>query len=470
MILPLTLAALFAAPQDRLDYQLRYRAPGSPRVEVTLSFPSLAAPQTLVMPRAIPMGYSEQPYDQFVRDVRAFTADARPLPVFRGEGPRWEIPRGAIARIEYDADLSRMEREILSASDTSKIRPGYVGILGYSVFAYIDGQEDKPIQLRITAPEAWPILSTLAPEAPPPRELLTAEAENFYALADSQVAMGPDLHVHRVDASTPLYVAIYAEGAVNTQLIGRLAQEAMDPIVDYFGTVPFPHYTVHQEYLRPLSEDHEYGFSMEHMDSGTFFLTADRGLLTAEGEAEIWRTKYNFAHHFAHSWIPKRSYGEGYFPFTWELAPVLDTIWLSEGFAQYAAMVALAPTHPAGQAYVQRMVEGRFGANLDQAPAFIRRMSLVELSRVASTRYSEDFRTGRNVFSRGGMMAAEMDRLIQQQTNGDNSLRDALRHLFAWSQERRRAFTIDELPGILQEGSGVDVRPVFLRWMAPMRR
>ena len=133
-------------------------------------------------------------------------------------------------------------------------------------------------------------------------------------------------------------------------------------------------------------------------------------------------------------------------------------------------MVALAPTHPAGQAYVQRMVEGRFGANLDQAPAFIRRMSLVELSRVASTRYSEDFRTGRNVFSRGGMMAAEMDRLIQQQTNGDNSLRDALRHLFAWSQERRRAFTIDELPGILQEGSGVDVRPVFLRWMAPMRR
>ena len=30
MILPLTLAALFAAPQDRLDYQLRYRAPALP--------------------------------------------------------------------------------------------------------------------------------------------------------------------------------------------------------------------------------------------------------------------------------------------------------------------------------------------------------------------------------------------------------------------------------------------------------
>ena len=153
MILPLTLAALFTAPQDPLDYELRYRAPGSPRVEITLRFPGLAAPQTLVMPRAIPMGYSEQPYDQFVRDVRAFTADARPLQVFRGEGPRWEIPRGTVARIEYDVDLSRMEREILSASDTSKIRPGYVGILGYSVFAYIDGQEDRPIQLRITAPE-----------------------------------------------------------------------------------------------------------------------------------------------------------------------------------------------------------------------------------------------------------------------------------------------------------------------------
>ena len=42
-------------------------------------------------------------------------------------------------------------------------------------------------------------------------------------------------------------------------------------------------------------------------------------------------------------------------------------------------------------------------------PAFIREMPLVPLSRIGSTRYSEDFRTGRTLFSRGALLAAELD-------------------------------------------------------------
>jgi predicted metalloprotease with PDZ domain len=179
------------------------------------------------------------------------------------------------------------------------------------------------------------------------------------------------------------------------------------------------------------------------------------------------RTRYNFSHHFAHAWIPKRSYGEGYFPFTWELAPVLDTIWLSEGFAQYAAIVAVAEGLPEEESwsYRKRMLQFRFRSNLEKAPLFIKNMTTVELSRVASTRYSEDFRTGRNVFSRGGLMAAEMDELIQAQTDGKKALRDALRHLVSWSEKNRRAFRIDELPGIFLDGTEVDTSAVMHRWL-----
>ncbi len=79
---------------------------------------------------------------------------------------------------------------------------------------------------------------------------------------------------------------------------------------------------------------------MEHLDSATFYLAKDAGLTASSSESDRARVLYNFAHHFAHAWIPKRSYGKGYYPFTWELAPVLDTIWFSEGFAQYAAIEA----------------------------------------------------------------------------------------------------------------------------------
>jgi predicted metalloprotease with PDZ domain len=148
---------------------------------------------------------------------------------------------------------------------------------------------------------------------------------------------------------------------------------------------------------------------------------------------------------------------------------VLDTIWFSEGFPQYAAIEAIADGLPAEEAkrYREDMLTRRFRSSLEQAPLFIRRMSLVELSRVASTRYSEDFRTGRNVFSRGGLMAADMDELIQRQTGGSKSLRDALRYLVEWSRKEQRPFEIEELPVIFEQATDVDTREVLVHWLKP---
>jgi predicted metalloprotease with PDZ domain len=204
---------------------------------------------------------------------------------------------------------------------------------------------------------------------------------------------------------------------------------------------------------------------MEHIDSATFYLGVDRGLTSDSLPDEIARTLYNYAHHFSHAWIPKRAYSKGYYPFTWELAPVLDTIWFSEGFPQYAAIEAIADGLPEeeGRQYRENMLQMRFRRNVESAPLFIRKMSTIELSRVASTRYSEDFRTGRSVFSRGGLMAAEMDELIRNESGGAKRLRDGLRQLMAWSREKQRPFEIDELPAIFEEATGVDTREILSR-------
>jgi predicted metalloprotease with PDZ domain len=206
---------------------------------------------------------------------------------------------------------------------------------------------------------------------------------------------------------------------------------------------------------------------MEHMDSGTFFLD-ERGALTDESpEREVRRARYNYAHHIAHSWIPKRSYGPGYFPFTWSQAPILDTIWFSEGFAQYAALVALAEQMGGGgDAYRDAVVGSRFRETLAETPDFIKAMDTVELSRVASTRYSEDFRTGSNSFSRGGMMAYEMDERIRTESNGKRSLKDALRYLVAWTARERRPFDVEEIPRLLSDATGVALDDIFDEWMA----
>ena len=81
-------------------------------------------------------------------------------------------------------------------------------------------------------------------------------------------------------------------------------------------------------------------------------------------------------------------------------------------------------------------------------PEFIRNMPLLELSRTASLMYSEDFRTGLTLFSKGALMAGEIGVLIRQKTGGKKRRRNSFHAMMSWAKKSRRAFRLDELPGL----------------------
>ena len=231
----------WAAADDPLLYRLTYPGSTSDRVRVSLEVPEGTDSRVFLMPRAVPMGYSEQPYDAFVSEVRALGLDGEPFEVGRGEGPRWHIAADesmSLASVSYEVDLRAMEMGILSASDASKVRTDYVGILGYSVFGYLEGQENRSIHLELEVPEDWPVFTTLAPKAEPDKGRVSAPAADFYALADSQIAMGPQLEVLQAGVEPPLFVAGYAEAPWDLDLpvdvrglapLGRWIATGCDP-------------------------------------------------------------------------------------------------------------------------------------------------------------------------------------------------------------------------------------------------
>jgi predicted metalloprotease with PDZ domain len=461
-----------SAANEQLFYRVSYDLATPAIIHVSLDFPAASdAPLTLIVPRAVPGGYAQRPYDPFVTNVKAYAAANASVGVQREPlGPRWKIGKigEKVDRVEYDVDIARMEREIFAASDSSKIRDGYAALLGYSIFAFLDGWENRPLRLEVAAPASWPVFSTLAPKVPAEKATLTARAENYYALADSQIVMGPKLQLRQIDGGAPLFLSVYAECDEDLALEGALAREALDKVTGYFGTAPFSNYTVQLELLRPVSPRHEYGFSMEHLESGTFYFSTEQAVTNQSTERERDTHRFNYAHHIAHSWIPKRAYGVGYLPFTWELTPIIDTIWFNEGFARYVAIESLAEAlpKPEEERYRAQKLEA-LRAILAAAPPVIQRMSLADLSREGSFLYSDDFRIGQNLFSRGALLAAEMDDRIRLQTNGQKSLRDALRHLMDWSERNRRAFRTEELPAIFREATGVDTAAILDRWMQP---
>ena len=467
--------ALAASSQaSQVAYELRYGGAGDLSVSLRITPKNpLPAPVDLVIPRSYPGGYSFVPYDDFVEDVHAFSPDGKSIECKKdADGPRWAIGEGSerITRIEYRVNVGRMEDRLRDSVESSKIRKSYVGLLGYSVFGYIDGLQQASINLQVDGPGDWPVLSTLDPRATVQKGTAKAQAVSYDVLADSQVIMGPGVHFRELPGKIDLLMAVYAEGDEDVDAESRLAREALDRVQEYFGDTPFPAYTVLLELLRPR-EGHEYNFSQEHDTSGTFSLSIDAATNAHSPDSHHYSTLFNYAHHMAHSWVPKRVWGTGYRPFNWELTPVIETIWFNEGFGRYAGTQAIIVGLPEDERRARReRVITRMRGILNDAPPFIKRMPMTLLSQEASFLYATDFRTGMNIFGRGFLMAAEVDDRIQAQTGGKKSLRDAFRALLAWSAANQRAIQVEEMTRIISESTGVDIHDIVARWMeAPSR-
>ncbi len=164
VVLVVFLCAWAANAQSPMKYSLASTSASDNAVQVRIDLPSpCPAPISLVMPRNYPGGYRFFPYDSFVEDLRAFSDQGKSVTVTREPiGPRWLLGKigEQVARVEYSVDVAQMEKEILKAVSASKIRPRYVGLLGHSVFAYIDGLEEMKIALQIEGPPGWPVFTT----------------------------------------------------------------------------------------------------------------------------------------------------------------------------------------------------------------------------------------------------------------------------------------------------------------------
>jgi len=357
--------------------------------------------------------------------------------------------------IRYRVDLDAMEDRLSSPSDASIVRKGFVGMLNYSVLGWIDGMDDLPVICDIQAPPGWPVFSTLAPSATPPLGMVQVNAPSYHVLADAQTYLGYGFKVVYRAFDVPLYIASYAQGS-EEYLEDYAWQErwAMGALKQYFGPLPFPFYSLMLRRSIPQKPLAAPPLAMEHLQSSTFFSDTSAVRKGPMSEELRLRTLATYLHHMGHAFIPLRAFGDAYRPRMFEAPPIIDDIWLNEGFMWWLCFDTLR---------LPAMMK-RFKDNVYHTPAFIRDLDLFSLSRVASTQYGEDFRIGMAVFSRGALMACEMDTYLRQRTGGRKSFRDVLRYLYAWSQREQRPFTMDEFPGLLKQATGEDLRAIYEQW------
>jgi len=446
--------------QDKIAYTLTHR-PNSEKISIELEFDAIQANSIkLVIPRSGPGTYDLTNYLAFVKNAKGYTTSDKILDAKVGEGSFFifEEKNESVKKISYEVDIKKMEFQLLGGFASSKMRENYLGILGYSVFGFVEGFENYPIEITIHTKNDWPVFSTLAPSIERKKGTDSYQTDNFALLADAQFLLGNAVQVYQVkDSKIPLFVAAYSETQISIEEIGRRGLLSLNGLADYFGYIPMPYYTMCYEFLKPVSELHSYGFSMEHLNSMTASLDISSAIKEYQENARIG----GIVHHMGHAWVPLRSYGTGYRPFEWQTAPIIETIWLNEGFIWYVSYYYVLDN---------KNILDFFNKTINDAPEYIQEKSLKELSILGSTQYSLDFRIGRSLFSRGALLAHDLDVLIQNETHDSKSFKDAILGLLKWTETNKRAFKYDDIEPIMSEATGVDLSNVWNAWQKPRNK
>jgi predicted metalloprotease with PDZ domain len=461
----LTLTSLPAAGSHaQVRYTISYLDSTAGRLQISIQPKNpLTTPLVFIMPRSVPGNYGVTKYDLFVDHLNAECADGKTRPLTRNDlgAPRWSLDDSgfAIRRITYEVDLKKMDDQLHAASDKSIVRPGFAGLLNYSILGWIEGYDRQPVSCTIRTFSSWPVFSTIVPSASPAKGNLGFETADYYTLADAQTFLGPRFRVKEYKALVPLFIADYSETKqAELDNYGWMETRSMEILRDYFGELPFRNYTALFRQAIPLPNDDPGSFGMEHLQSSTFFGDTSYIVATVMTENQLWKRMPTYLHHMAHSYIPLRCYGDAYRPYVLEIPPVIDNIWFNEGFMWYIVADTLK----------QKDMMDFFRQSTYNSPPAIRQMTLQELSRIASTQYAEDFRLGTAVFSRGALMAAEINNYLRQQTGGKASMRTVYRYLYEWSRRNRRPFTLQEFPGLLKSATGIDLTAIYNKWQLPI--
>ena len=229
---------------------------------------------------------------------------------------------------------------------------------------------------------------------------------------------------------------------------------AMDTLVTYFGSAPFDHYTAHLELLKPISPDHSYGFSMEHLESSHYFLAADAGVTPLSPEPQRRRALFNFAHHVAARLDPEALVRRGLLPLLVGARAAHRHDLAERGLRALHRDRGARRRDAGGQAAPRtaRRRSTRSGACLRRcrpSSARCRSCRCRGSPRPATRRTSAP---ARRCSHAARLLAAALDERIRRSeaaAAGASATRPA--HLVEWSAVNRRGFRTEELPGLFQE-------------------
>jgi predicted metalloprotease with PDZ domain len=225
-------------PALDLAYNLSFSKPATHLYEVVFEIGNIRqAAIDLQMPAWTPGSYLVREYARNVQDFEALDESGRPLKWTKKDKATWQIETGATSRLrKVRARYSVYANEL--PVRTSHLDSTHAYFNPASLFMYVKGEIDKPLRLKIDAPQGWKVTSplALAPDADG-----YFRAPNYDILVDSPHEVGTHRLLEFSVLGKPHRIAIWGDTNVDTRQLTNDVTKMIEQAAAIFGGLPYEH-------------------------------------------------------------------------------------------------------------------------------------------------------------------------------------------------------------------------------------
>ncbi len=436
----LTLALLPAIAAADLHYTLAPE-PQHKSVRVTIVVEKPNATETFRIPAWCPGFYFLLNYEKKISDFKAVDGAGKELAVEHGFDPRqWTVkdPSKKPITISYrvlgdDPGLGFFGTSVIAHT---------AFVNGPSAFMYDPERLTEPVSLKVTLPDRWDIATSMdsAPGG--------YKASGYDELADHPIQMGHferrKFEIKRVPFEV-IFVSKDQQYRPNltdeTERLRRLSA----PAIELFGGAPFKRYV----YIFHLAVG-DFNGGLEHRASNTQAINNTRPL----GIDEL------ATHEYFHAWNVKNIRPKVLGPFDYTRPNRTSNLWFAEGVTDYYAYLTAYRTGLHDANWLMRSISGQI-RDLQR--------SKVRLQKTLAQSSSETWENGGfgigdlSYYTKGLLVGWIFDAAIRGATNGQKSLDDVMRLMYARYRLPQVGYAEDGILNAINEVGGTDFTELYHR-------
>ncbi|MBI3272302.1 MAG: M61 family metallopeptidase [Planctomycetes bacterium] len=430
-----------------LSYTLEFLRPRTHLVDVRLLLRGLpAGPVELAMPAWTPGSYKIRDFAKGVQELSARDARGRGLRAPKLDKSTWRLERGGGGTVEVRYRVYAHELTVR----TSHVDEEHAYLNGASIFLYVKGRKELPVEVRLRAPRGWRLATSLPPV---PGRPATFQAPDYDTLVDCPIEAGLfETHAFTVRGRRHRLV-IHGRGNYDAAAIVADLRRIVHAEARLFGGLPY------KEYLFLLHPHPDGGGGLEHRTSCS--LQFPRFQFRPREKYEGFLSLC--AHEFFHLWNVKRIRPAVLGPFDYQSESYTRLLWVMEGITSYYDKLLLRRAGLLGvDGYLKKAAEaiqkvletpGRRVQSVEEAgfDAWIRLYQPNEHTANSTVSYYE----------KGQVVGLLLDLRLRAVTGGRRSLDDVLRLLWREHGKPDRGFEEAEFQSTVERVAGRGLEDFF---------